>query len=217
MFLAYALIGSACAASFLEFVPLPRWKARWQKREIIADWHSVYWRRLRLSTSTLLAVAFAWRFQSWPAAIAAASIVWVYLLSMQSDLKCRKIPREPCWYALILGAGFAGLSGKYAFLSFLVTLFAVAIVLVLVVLISMGRLGSGDVRLALAFTPLSAWVGMGPVLIGFILASPIQLILRLLFGKKWKVLGSGMPFGPALGAGIILSVMIFGTPGIVIQ
>lgn len=200
----------ACEATLSRF-----WVKRWTSRGISADWNATAWRYLRNGGALLMGVGFGLRFASGTAAVAFAAAAWTYLISTQSDLATRKIPREPCWAALVASSLAALTTGRPGLASMISAMILVSLALLLVVVLSRGRMGSGDVRLALAFTALAAWSGTGALLWGLILASPLQFALRLVFGRFWKTqnLGNGMPFGPALGAAIFLSIAIFGIPG----
>jgi leader peptidase (prepilin peptidase)/N-methyltransferase len=72
-----------------------------------------------------------------------------------------------------------------------------------------GRLGEGDVKFApLIWLPLG-WLGWGAAFAGYLVASVVALAFAVTAGvkaRRWR--GTRLPLGPALAAGLIVTVIL---------
>jgi hypothetical protein len=65
----------------------------------------------------------------------------------------------------------------------------------------------------LALTPLAAGVGFWPIFISLLVASMIQIPLRMLLRRFGNYTSTGLPFGPALVIAVVVCVAVYGHPG----
>lgn len=188
------------------------WGKRWADREYdVVDLHSNRKMVPRVLLS-LLAIGAGYYYDSWAAAAAFPAIVWLAVLASQTDLRQRKIPKEPCWtvfaVATLLGVStFAPASAASAATALVIIL----VLLALLILLVRGGIGSGDARLLIALTSAAWWTGYSPFLFGLLLAGVLQVILRYSI-YRGRYVGKGYPFAPALVAGLFLAVAVFGDP-----
>lgn len=191
------------------------WRKRWTSRGIYGPLNTDINTALRLLLPALVAGAFTIVYApTLFAAVYVAVATWMCIVSVTTDLATCKIPREPAWVTLAVG-GIAvavewNLTGAA---SALVAFTLVGLVTVLTALVSRGGLGSGDVRLLLALTPLAAWVGFWPIFISLLVASLIQIPLRYLLKRFGNYQAQGLPFGPALVIAVVASIVLYGHPG----
>jgi len=192
----------------IELVRIRIWEKRWRERELPFS-SSAYLRSARLLTSIVLGVSLTIWWGDPLAVLYLGPMVWLGLTALETDLLGKRIPREPCWVILGLGVlvGFTTRSPAGA-ASALAAFLLVVIILLGLALLTRGGLGSGDVRLYLAFTPMAWWIGFTPLLVGLLIASILQLVVRLVMliarrGSKY------LPFGPALFIGAYLSAIIW--------
>lgn len=210
----------------LEVTLTRRWVARWEARDITPVREFSTWRLLRFTGTLSIGVLTALVYFSPMAGAVTALIAWLFIVSIATDLRTMKIPREAAWTVLLLGASLAGLdslvTSSYAGLaSFGVALAVVGSVMLATALLTRGALGSGDVRIMLAATPLAAWNGYESILMGIAFGGILQLALRPLLTKlktSKAISVNGMsrtayPFVPALALGLIVAVLMFGGPG----
>lgn len=202
LYVSLALTGATALALVFVF-SRPVWLRRWAGREIF----------LRQTSPTDLAVEFGFAFLIGAAAAvasgapwlgpAAAAAAWLSVFASRTDLATLRIPKEPCWVVFAIGvmAALANFSLPHAIVA-VVALTFVAVVFLLTALLSRGALGSGDVRLVLALTPLTYWLGITPLLAGLLLAAALQLLLRA--AQALPRHGASYPFAPALALGILL-------------
>lgn len=136
------------------------------------------------------------------AGVTAGVAVWLVALSWYTDVRCGKIPREPCWtvalIAVAMGAG-AGIAGAVDML------LAFALVGVIAVLSAALPLGGGDVRLLVALAPLSAFTSAIVFAVGVVAAGIMQWGWR-----RARRLPSAQraAFAPALGMGVVATVTL---------
>lgn len=188
------------------------WGKRWSERDYdVLNLHTS--RRVYSRVVLSLCAIFAgFYYDSWAAAAAFPAIVWLAVLASQTDLRQRKIPKEPCWTVFLLttllgAATFTPASAASAVTALGIILFILGILILLV----RGGIGSGDARLLIALTSAAWWTGYSPFLIGLLLASILQVVLRYTF-YRGRYEGKGYPFAPALVLGLLLAVVIFGDP-----
>ena len=210
----------ASAAAFLlvvvaEFFLAKMLKERWRSRDIdVATVDSIRWRISRLILPVAVAGVTGYWYSSLAAGVAFAVASWVSLVSVGTDLSCCKIPWEPSWFGLGLGAllvvFWAPQAGKA---SALTSLIAVGLLTLVVAFLTRGKLGSGDVRLLISWAPLAAWAGWTPMLVGIAVAGIIQLPLRFILRRLGAYGGPGLPFAPALVLGTFIAILWLGHPG----
>lgn len=191
------------------------WDRRWQGRGFdLSLVDSRLGQGCRIAIPIAAGLAALFYYQSWQAGIAVASTMWVATLSVATDLACGRVPREPAWANLAVGITLVAVSGSPAGIASAVVAFVgVALVMGLTALLTRGKLGSGDIRLILSFTPLAAWCGWTAILAGIALGSIVQFVLRPLLRRLNVFPGTKMlPFAPALVVGLLVSVALFGQP-----
>lgn len=206
-----ALLSLALAlgvALLLEGLVHFRWRVAWAQREIFG-WTSPVAVPLRLATTMVgsILIALYWELPWASGSVAAA--LWIGLLASETDLRSRKIPREPCWAALAVGfaAGFAAYSVA-AVASFVGAFALLGFILLLLAVVGRGRsLGSGDVRLVLAMTPVALWIGAMPMLWALLFASLLQILVRIALALARRG-GKFMPFGPSLFLGVVITLVL---------
>jgi Flp pilus assembly protein protease CpaA len=195
----------------LEYLTIKVWRSKWLSREYSLTWlDKQYLKGIRIILPILLPLLVLLRYKNLTASISAGLILWLAILSITTDLESLKIPLEPCWAIFFLGIVLLFIGGSAAgWASFAVAFITLGIAMFLSALITRGGLGTGDIRLLLASTPLATWVGYTPFLIAVFLAGIIQLPLRFLFKNKLKQLEKGFPFAPALMIGLLFSIIFF--------
>lgn len=173
---------------------------------------------IRIAFCSIVGSLFGLWYQDIYAGIAFTSMAWLSIIAIFTDLKHCRIPSGACWasfgitFLMILSTLFFD-GNEVAVISAIVALLSVMLSGGLLAFITKGKFGSGDVRLMFALSLLAAWSGYVAILIGLILASLIQLPLRIILRKYVKFDGTGLPFAPALIAGALISILIFGHPG----
>lgn len=191
----------------LEILYLRYWKKAWASRDILlfSQKSGTYARVIGGSIAGLtVATTSTYPMMSVPF----AATTWLSMTVIETDLRSRKIPKEPCWFVFAIGT-IAGLFSYslYGLISALAAFVVLGGLLLLLALLTKGGLGSGDLRLVVAFTPLAWWVGVLPMLYGLFFASLLQGIIHLTL----MVLGKNkthLPFGPALVLGLtVVSVL----------
>jgi hypothetical protein len=213
------VIPSICVIGFLEGIARFYFLKKWGDRGItlpISYRKTVLW--VRLLIPIIGGSFFAFRYNDPFAGIAFSAMLWVGLLSIFTDLTCRKIPSGACW----MGLGFvlaSALSSSIIYHhKFLIILALIVLVMMIGIvgvtaLIGRGHFGSGDARLMLSLAPLAAWSGYSPILIGIILGAIIQIPLRYVLRHYCRYDGAGLPFAPAIVAGTAIAILAFGHPG----
>lgn len=128
----------------------------------------------------LVALAAAWpvavRFGA-PAAAGAAAAAWLGVLAVASDLASRRVPREACHGAALVGLAALAVAPTAAGLLAAATA-TVGLVAVpwAARALTRGGLGFGDIRLLWAFSAtLSWWAGQDRLLVALLTASLAQL------------------------------------------
>lgn len=189
------------------------WLTRWRNRDIsTAALVRQPWVTLRFLLPTVVAVLASLRYDA-PGLWVIAALTWVAVVSLITDLTCLKIPREPSWAALGFGALVVFLSAPPAGIaSFAAGFLGMFTILLLILVLSRGGLGSGDMRLLLAFTPVAAWVGYTPLLAGLLIGAVGQFPLRFVLRRFGLFNGKGYPFAPALVIGFTVAIMLYGDP-----
>lgn len=197
------LLAALAAVGLLEAATRWLWQRRWVARGIDSR-HG--WPRVAVGLA--FGAAFAAVHHSPAAAVAGAAAGWCAAVAVDTDLSCGKIPREPCWATLAVGslagatttspAGFAAASSA---------LLLVGGVMVIIAVLSGGALGSGDIRLVAALTPLAWWTGLTAVLVGVIVAALLQAAVHAVLLAAGRGRRS-LPFGPALSAGMLSTALI---------
>lgn len=163
---------------------------------------------IRILSATVAAGA-AFKFAgTTPMVIAAATAGWLAALAWTTDVRNTKIPSEPCYLVFATGTvcGIAQYSQARA-ASAIVAFLAIATMMVATAFLTRGALGSGDVRLMVAFTPLAWLIGYTPFLIGIFLGCIIQMFLWFTAYRGPKE--NPRPFAPALITGFILATTFF--------
>lgn len=149
-------------------------------------------------------------FESFYAFTAFASLAWLSALAVSTDLADMKIPSEPVWTVLwvaLLAASAENviqgqITGRANALTDMIIAEAVVLgVMLFTVIITVGGIGSGDVRLVGALTLSTAWLGAGAILPALALAAcgylATRRILRIPLGPSAGS-GSPVPFAPGL-------------------
>jgi hypothetical protein len=213
-FLLAALIGAATSV-VLDLRLAWRWRRAWVQRGIEGPLNTRLNTALRLALPAAIAPLFTLVYSANALGTAyVAAAVWMGVVFTTTDLASCKIPREPAWVTLALGAIAVACAGNLAgALSAGVALVLVGLVSIVTVLLTRGGLGSGDVRMLLALTPLAVWVGFWPVLASILFGSLLQIPLRFALKRWGNYSGPGLPFGPALLLGMVFSIVFFGHPG----
>lgn len=206
LFVALAMSFAISAAASLEAVSRTWWEPRWPERNI-AITTTARGRIARIVVGVLLGVTLAIVWQSLSMAVAGAAVGWLAALVVDTDLRSRKIPREPCWlvFAVATTAGFATGSEAGA-VSAALAFIIVGVVTFTLAMATKGRLGSGDVRLFLALSAFAWWTGLIGVLLGVALAAVVQVAVRGWFAVRRRPCVA-LPFGPAIVAGMMIVVL----------
>lgn len=185
----------------LETIYLKRWKLEWEKRNIFvfSQKSGTY---LRVLGSLITGFAMVFLSQYAFIAVAFSALTWLSLLTIETDLRSNKIPKEPCWVVFGIGTAAGVLSySLYGLISAVISFLILGGIFLLLALLTKGGLGSGDLRLVLAFTPLAWWLGVLPLLYGLFFASILQLFIRLILLTVGRH-KNRLPFGPALVIGL---------------
>lgn len=204
---------SLVVIGLLEILRKAVWQARWEKRDIAFS-PSRGLLTLRVGSVFSASLLLVGWWQEPLAIVTVTAALWLGVLACETDLICKRIPREPCW--TVLGISMLGNLLQFswaAFASFAVAFCIVAVTMLFLALVTRGGLGSGDVRFFLAMTPLAWWIGVTPLLFGLLIASLLQAVIRILLLFAPKVPGGRryLPFGPALFVGA-LAAAVFWTP-----
>lgn len=215
MFLIAGLLSLSGLIYLLEHRLEKSWKNKWANRDITLAIRLTFpLTRVAPALITGVAAGIYWGdgINSWNSFLPVVSVgamMWLAVLAVQTDLGSHKIPKEACWtifgIATLFGvltfskAGAASAFAGFGFIFF---------VTVLAALLTKGALGSGDVRLLLALTPISWWAGLVTPLMGVLIASLLQLLYRVFARRR-----GGLPFAPALIAGLILAVVFTAPSG----
>lgn len=191
----------------LELVTRFFWTVKWQEREITLS-PRVSYSVLRVAGGSILGTVFA-LLSGMPESVFIFSAVgWLVILVTETDLRTLKIPREPCWVVFfigtVLGLSTWTLAGAASAGLALIALGGTAF---LIALVSKGGLGSGDVRFLVALSPLAWWVGATPLLVGVLIGCILQIILRIALKVTRRNI-QYLPFGPALGVGVVSWTLI---------
>ena len=207
------LLLSLVVIGLLETLRKVVWEARWEKRDISFSASRVLF-ALRTGGVFAAALLLVTWWQEPLAIVTVTATLWLGALTCETDLRCKRIPREPCW--AVFGIALLGnlLQPSWAAVaSFVAAFIIVAVTMLFLALVTRGGLGSGDVRFYLAMTPLAWWIGVTPLLFGLLIASVLQAAIRLALLFAPKVPGGRryLPFGPALFAGA-LAASVYWTP-----
>lgn len=205
--------------SLLELVTSVYFSSRWSLRGMIFfDTKNRAGILLRILFYVLIGGFFGSWYQDIFAGVAFTAIAWLSVLVIFTDLKYCRIPSGACWTSFgitIMMISFTIIfnDNKVGFLSAIVALLSVIFSGGLLALTTKGKFGSGDVRLMFTLSILATWSGYMAILVGLILASFIQLPLRVILRKCRKSAEIGLPFAPALIIGTLISILFFGDPG----
>lgn len=207
-------------ASLLEFITILYFSPRWSLRAIeLFDTKNKAKILTRIALYSMVGSLFGFWYKDILAGISFTAITWLAIIAVFTDFKYCRIPIGACWtslgitFLMVIFALFLD-NNKTALISAIVALISVLLSGGLLALLTKGKFGSGDVRLMLALSVLAAWSGYVALLIGLILASIIQLPLRIALRKYGKSTEEGLlPFAPALIIGTLVSILIFGHPG----
>lgn len=152
--------------------------------------------------------AFGWPHSNVLAAVTYGAAGWLAALAWSTDMAVRKIPSEACYAVFLIGTigGLTSYSAAAA-ASAIVAFTVFAVLLLSVALLTRGSLGSGDIRMLLAFTPLAWFTGYTPFLIGLMLACVTQLALWFTVYRAYPQ--KGRPFAPALILGLATAIALF--------
>jgi leader peptidase (prepilin peptidase) / N-methyltransferase len=190
----------------LETLMERRWQPLWAARGYITDLSTRAAILPRTAAPIAMGLAASFYYDSIAVILAAAAATWLSALAITTDLVQMRIPREPCWAVLGLGVVAVLVNGDvWGITSAAITFVVLAAAMLTTALISRGGLGSGDIRLVLALTPLAAWVGAGTFLWALLIAAAVQIPGRVLL-RRWGIgEGKAVPFAPALVAGVLLA------------
>jgi leader peptidase (prepilin peptidase)/N-methyltransferase len=208
-----SFLATFASASILEIISAKFWEPRWAERNI-AYCNKSWYRWTRIVFSGMFGLLFSLLYGMPLTGVAFVGFAWLVLTVIDTDLKSKKIPREPCWIVFFLSTIVALLTiysienavyGIGSLIIFGGAFFAVA-------MITRGGLGSGDVRLIVALSPMGWWFGFYPIILGLGVAFVVQLTAHIIlfFVKREKGKKRYLPFGPALGVGLLLSQLWFG-------
>lgn len=204
-----AVLLSAAVTAFFELAVHRRWQKQWIQRGFTA---SAFTGRLPTAARWAAAISVgtaAAAVGSLPASAAAAAGAWFCALALSTDLVDVKIPKEPTWFVAGTGLAAAAFSSSWVPLILAgTTLVLILLLLGLTALLTKGGLGSGDVRLMVSLTPLSAWFGVTTFLWALLIACALQLPLRFFVFKKQYPGRTGYPFAPALVAGLTIAIVL---------
>ena len=212
---AVTLAVTALSVIVLETFLLFFWRTRWSERGYST---SVFDRKTSTLTRRLLPLISVFitlpTYKSFFFSVSIAATFWLASIIFATDLTDRKIPKEPIWTIFFIILILLGFSGSVAgYFSFLTAFVAVTITMALTALLSKGKLGSSDVRLTIALTPLAGWLGFSPYLWGIIFSIIIQLVLKIIFRSKNLYDKNGYPFAPALLLGLFTAFLFLSSPG----
>lgn len=128
------------------------------------------------------------------------------LLASHIDWKTCRIPNE------LVAYGFIGSSlvvpmfyNPDGWINIGVTTLILIVAGVITNLITKGKLGGGDIKLLISFTPALYWFDSVNIFFVLILAFPIQLVARKIWRKN-NPDAIGAPYGPALTIAFILVI-----------
>lgn len=195
----------ALTVTALEGATRLRWIPRWAERGFTTDKLSSWVHTgFRAGTALVATVTVLLLAGAPAAAFAAGTMAWLCVLAIVTDLTDVKIPREPAWAVLLISFAAAVSTFSWTVIVFAAVAFALfAGLLTLTALLSRGGLGSGDVRLMLAMTPLAGWLGISTLLWALLAACVIQFPLRFFIYKQHYPDRTGYPFAPALVLGLV--------------
>lgn len=210
MYLIAGLLTLAGLVYLLELRLKRRWKDKWANRDITLAIRLTFpLTRVAPAVIAGTAAGIYWGegLNSWSTfspTVATGAMMWLAVLAVQTDLGSHKIPKEACWTILGVATFFGLLTfNEAAAASAFGGLGLIFFVTVLAALLTKGALGSGDVRLLLALTPISWWAGLVTPLMGVLIASFLQLLYRIFARRR-----GGLPFAPALIVGLVLAVIV---------
>lgn len=208
-----SMMSGLAGALLLEVLMRSRWLSRWQLRGIDGPLLGKPAIMARTASVVLASALGAVLADGVGASVTAAATAWLGSVAAVTDLGSRKIPKEACWSALGLSMlGAAASLNWYGLLAILISAAFLTLCFGLTALISRkAALGSGDYRLMLAFTPISAWTGISTVWWALLIAAGLQMIARPLLRSKMNYSGEGLPFGPALIVGTAIAAVIAAT------
>lgn len=198
----YYLIVVVVAWVAMEVLHRWLWASRWETRGITTPrWN---WYVRGVATVGFPAVLYANSELLPPPTVATvlffAVVGWVGAVSAGTDIAVTKIPKEPSWTVFAVGVASLAVNvargtDMVAVWVFLASLAVTGTVLLFVAAVTKGSLGSGDVRLMVALTPLSAYAGFAVILLTVGVGCVLQLV-------AWKTVyrhkGKTRPFGPSL-------------------
>lgn len=201
----------------LESVSRRFWAPMWVKRGFSSQWAHHKVTTVRIAASVTAALLAGISFDSIYAFTAFAALAWAASLAISTDLADMKIPSEPLWtvlwVALLAASAETVAEGNIAGnINGLTDMFiAEAVVLGTVfaaVLLSVGGIGSGDVRLLAALTVSTAWLGAGASIPALALAAVGYLVTRQALLRPASATGKSgrqsIPFAPGIVAGYAL-------------
>lgn len=211
----------------LEMFARKVWKTRWNERGFSDSWDSPEEAFMRASLAVIFGLTAGLAFNSMFAVLAFTSLTWLSALVISTDLRDMKIPSEPVWTVTAIAAASAIgeflWSGQinanpHALLDMVIAQAVVLGVLILAVIVTVGGIGSGDVRLIVALTMMTAWTGAGSALLALTIASIGFLITRKVLSiPAPEIAGEGepVPFAPAIASGYGLAFVLVTIVGLI--
>lgn len=201
------------------------WGPLWDNRGYSRAWNRARQTTVRVAATIFAGVLAGLVLDSPFAMTAFTALTWMSALAVSTDLEDRKIPSEPVWVALWVAllaistelALTGAVNGNpLALQDWLIAEAIVLFAMLLTVVITVGGIGSGDVRLVAALTTMTAWTGAGAVLPALVIAALGYLVTRrALKIPLGETAGEGMPvpFAPGLvaGYGVIAVFFLFST------
>lgn len=186
------------------------WHKRWSERKILGAKTDVFSTVFRTLFSLGVGISSIYVFGNVPLSVSIAASVWLCLITIATDITSKKIPKEACW--TVAAVNFTAIIIDYSparIASAVVAFLIVGFAFILTAFISKGGLGSGDLRLLLAFSILAGWFGFTSILAGIIIGSLIQIPVRMLIKFK-NPKSKTFPFGPSLMVGLFLGIIFLG-------
>lgn len=198
---ALALLLMAGVVCFLESASRRFWASRWAKRGYSNLWSQTRPTSIRVAATAVASTVAGVAYGSLSAVVVFGALAWLSSLAISTDLTDEKIPSEPIWvviwvsvFAIACELAVTGAvnGNPNALFDLIIAEAAVLGVMLFTVVITVGGIGSGDVRLVAALTMTTAWLGAGAVFPAMLIASVGYVLTR----KALKI-----PLGPAAGDG----------------
>lgn len=146
--------------------------------------------------------------------VAAGTIAALGVVACATDIASKRIPKEPCHLAVMVGLGCyvaAGGPARWGWVDLTVALAGLVVVPFLAAFFTRGGLGFGDIRLLAAYAATTTWwAGYTLPLYGVIFGCLIQMVARIVLKRNNK---HKVAFAPALVTAITMAFILSATVG----